>query len=60
MERSIAKQMSFGRSCAKCKVYFVTSDPSLYICPWCQKPGEDALLDDIYDLRGRDLGRIKR
>jgi hypothetical protein len=60
MERSIAKQVNFGRSCLKCKVYFVTSDPSLYICPWCLQGGPDGVLDGIYDPRGREHGRIKK
>ena len=60
MEGSVTKQVSFGRSCLKCKVYFVTSDPGLYVCPWCQKAGEDAILDAIYDPGGRDHGRIKK
>ena len=27
----------FGRSCRICKLYFMTSDPNAYTCPWCQK-----------------------
>jgi len=27
----------FGRSCRVCKLYFLTSDPNEYVCPWCQK-----------------------
>jgi rRNA maturation endonuclease Nob1 len=37
MERIVTKQMKFGRSCAKCKAYFVTNDQEARLCPWCEK-----------------------
>jgi RNA polymerase subunit RPABC4/transcription elongation factor Spt4 len=29
--------MSFGRSCSRCKVYFVTNLEEEHMCPWCRK-----------------------
>jgi len=31
------KSGRYGRSCRVCKLYFLTSDPNAYTCPWCQK-----------------------
>ena len=31
------KSGRYGRSCRVCKLYFLTSDPNEYTCPWCQK-----------------------
>jgi len=31
------KPVNYGRSCQSCKMYFVTTDPSAYTCPWCSK-----------------------
>ena len=37
---SAKKSGRYGRSCRVCKLYFLTSDPNAYTCPWCQKgPG---------------------
>ena len=48
----------FGRSCKVCKVYFLTTDPDAYTCPWCQK-GEKGSPEDIdYSLRS-DIGAIQ-
>lgn len=37
----------FGRSCRVCKLYFVTSDPSAYTCPWCAKAETKGTLADV-------------
>ena len=34
---SAKKSGRYGRSCRVCKLYFLTSDPNAYTCPWCQK-----------------------
>ena len=31
------KTLSYGRSCQRCKLYFVTTDSSVYTCPWCSR-----------------------
>lgn len=38
--------MSYGRSCVRCRIYFVSNDPGVYVCPWCQKAEGGAMLDD--------------
>jgi len=44
---------TFGRSCRVCKLYFLTSDPSGYTCPWCLKAEKQANLADFeYTSRG--------
>ena len=40
--------MSYGRSCVRCRIYFVSDDPGVYICPWCQKAEGGMMLDDAY------------
>jgi len=54
MERLVSKQMRFGRSCTRCKVYFVTEDETSYLCPWCQKVRvremKDLIMDDFAEL----------
>lgn len=49
-----AKPVSYGRSCQTCKVYFITSDPMVYTCPWCSKAvggaslvGRESSLEDV-------------
>jgi hypothetical protein len=37
MEGALAKQVRYGRSCQKCKAYFVTDREELHLCPWCEK-----------------------
>ena len=48
----------FGRSCRVCKIYFLTSDPSAYTCPWCQK-GENGSSVDIDSPLRSDIGDTK-
>jgi len=44
---------TFGRSCRVCKLYFLTSDPNSYTCPWCQKGERQVNLADFeYTPRG--------
>ena len=56
MERLVTTRNKFGRSCTRCKIYFVTENETNYLCPWCQrivagKTGEAALVgDDSLDL----------
>lgn len=45
----------FGRSCRVCKLYFLTSDPSAYICPWCHKGEKEAILAEVDYRPGRDM-----
>jgi len=45
----------FGRSCRVCKLYFLTTDPNAYTCPWCQKVEKGTLADIDSPLRG-DIG----
>jgi hypothetical protein len=53
MERVVAKQVSFGRSCVERKVFFVTDDANLYTCPWCLKIDAKVRMDSIYELPER-------
>jgi len=32
--------ISFGKSCKRCNVYFVTQDRTEEICPWCLRVQE--------------------
>jgi predicted RNA-binding Zn-ribbon protein involved in translation (DUF1610 family) len=49
-------QKKFGRSCTRCKMYFVTDNQTNYLCPWCErieagKMGEEVFVsDDSLDL----------
>jgi hypothetical protein len=45
----------FGRSCRVCKLYFLTSDPNAYICPWCNKGKEEVALAEVGYVPGRDM-----
>ena len=27
--------MKYGRSCVRCKSYFVTDEEGAHLCPWC-------------------------
>jgi hypothetical protein len=42
------RTVSYGRSCQRCKLYFVTTDASAYTCQWCAKhiSGEAAEIAD--------------
>ena len=42
--------MRFGRSCAKCKSYFVTDDAQARLCPWCEKIEAGFLQAEAYEL----------
>jgi Zn finger protein HypA/HybF involved in hydrogenase expression len=37
MESTLAKQVRYGRSCIRCRSYFVTEDERAHVCPWCEK-----------------------
>ena len=37
MEGAFAKQVRYGRSCQKCKAYFVTDREGDRLCPWCER-----------------------
>ena len=45
----------FGRSCRECKLYFVTSDPNAYLCPWCQKGEKKVAVAAIDYGKGREM-----
>ena len=52
----LKKSGTFGRSCRVCKLYFLTSDPNTYTCPWCLKAEKQANLADFdYTARGITL-----
>jgi len=59
LEMKGAKQIRYGRSCNRCKTYFVTNDPGCYICPWCAKVGGAELLKEIPDVQSREIDRVK-
>jgi len=65
MERGPSKPMSYGRSCMRCRIYFVSSDPGVYVCPWCQKVEGGVMQDDTYDrpetvvVRSRAQGHVR-
>lgn len=56
MEKVVSKRMKYGRTCTRCKMYFVTVDETNYLCPWCQKveAGEAKykayVMDDFIEL----------
>jgi len=52
----LKKSGTFGRSCRVCKLYFLTSDPNAYTCPWCLKGEKQKNLADFdYTSRGITL-----
>ncbi len=50
MERALAKQVRFGRSCPRCKAYFVADQEDARLCPWCEKVESGHLQAEAYDL----------
>jgi hypothetical protein len=48
MERMVSKQMKFGRSCTRCKVYFVTDDEMNYLCPWCKRVEAGEMKEEVF------------
>ena len=57
MERSVAKQMNYGRACNRCKSYFVTNNREEYVCPWCRKVEDGAKIAELYEVPER-LGSL--
>lgn len=55
-ERIIGKHAKFGKTCVKCKIYFVTEDETATLCRWCERiesgqPVEEAfVMDDFIEL----------
>ena len=50
---------TFGRSCKVCKLYFLTSDPDGYICPWCQRAEKEVMLADFDYRPGRNMANTQ-
>ena len=50
MEGALAKQVRYGRSCQKCKAYFVTDRDEVHLCPWCLKIESGQSLSEAYDF----------
>jgi hypothetical protein len=48
------RSKTFGRSCRVCRVYFLTSDPNMYTCPWCLK-GEKGTSTPEVDYRSGNV-----
>ena len=44
--------MIFGRSCEVCTFNFITSEPNVYTCPFCQKVADLVSRGEIYDSAG--------
>jgi hypothetical protein len=38
-----------------CKLYFLTSDPNAYVCPWCQKGEKKVVLAEVDYTPRRDM-----
>ena len=56
-----SRPLNYGRSCVTCKVYFVTTDPTVYTCPWCSKPASRMdLLDSESSLEDAPLGMVTK
>ena len=49
MERIVTKQMVFGKSCVKCKSYFVSSDEAARLCPWCSKVESGEASTEVFE-----------
>jgi rRNA maturation endonuclease Nob1 len=49
MEGIITKQVRFGRSCQKCKAYFVTDKKDARVCPWCERIELGHLQSELYE-----------
>ena len=49
MERAVAKQIKFGRSCPKCKAYFVTEQKDARLCPWCERVESGSVQEETYE-----------
>ena len=50
LERIVTRQMTFGKSCTRCKSYFVTSDEGAHLCPWCAKVESGRALDESFEF----------
>jgi hypothetical protein len=40
---------SYGKSCERCKVYFIATDPNQRTCPWCQMVEEGKEQPELYE-----------
>lgn len=45
--------MRFGRSCQKCKAYFVTDREDARLCPWCEKIEAGYLPAEAYEMEAQ-------
>jgi len=53
MERTVTKQINYGRACNRCKSYFVTNDRDEYVCPWCRKVEDGGKVAELYEVPER-------
>jgi uncharacterized Zn finger protein (UPF0148 family) len=53
LERIVTQQMTFGKSCARCRSYFVTSDEGARVCPWCAKTESGQTQNESYEFPDR-------
>jgi RNA polymerase subunit RPABC4/transcription elongation factor Spt4 len=49
MASTVAKQVRYGKSCLRCKAYFVTTDAEQRICPWCQRIEVGTGIEESYE-----------
>jgi hypothetical protein len=52
MESLAPKQVKYGRSCTRCRSYFVSFSQSDNLCPWCTKVEAGAADETSYDEDG--------
>ena len=53
MEGAFAKQVKYGRSCQKCRSYFVTEQVEARLCPWCEKVENGHSPAEMYEFESR-------
>jgi rRNA maturation endonuclease Nob1 len=49
MESTLTKQVRHGKSCVRCKSYFVTEEENAHMCPWCDKIEKGVATADPYE-----------
>ena len=39
----------YGKSCERCRVYFVALESSQTVCPWCQRVLDGQAQNELYE-----------
>jgi Zn finger protein HypA/HybF involved in hydrogenase expression len=55
MEGVATKQVRYGKSCNRCRTYFISERQNEYTCPWCQRIEAGAGQLDVYETEDDPL-----